>query len=215
MASAHGFRVILLMLVTVVGGYGVASTIAEATSVERPEFAQGAGPARAAPEWLTMVRPFRSDLESNHALAAALSAAQRGESNVGGRADNQAERSRLIRSLAVAPIDAGLWLALAQLEFQHDPTGPDGIEALKMAYFTGPNEQQLMAARLDTATRFDALADPDMAEFARGDVRLMLTRAPQKAALKAAFRRASDRGKAFLSEAIRAIDPAFLATLRG
>ena len=48
------------------------------------------------------------------------------------------------------------------------------IEALKMAYFTAPNDARLMAVRLDLATSFDALADPDVRELARGDVRLIL-----------------------------------------
>ena len=90
------------------------------------------------------------------------------------------------------------------------------VEALKLAYFTAPNDARLMPIRLDTATSFDALADPDLKELVRGDVRLMVTRQPAlKPAVVSAYRRASNLGKAFLEESVRSIDPQFLAILRG
>ncbi len=118
------------------------------------------------------------------------------------------------RVLAFAPYDAGLWLSLALLEMQRDPNSPATVEALRMSYLTAPNDARLMAARLDVATRSEALVDPDLQEFALGDVRIMLTRSPgQKEAVVAAYRRASSRGRAFLDEAARSIDSAFLPTL--
>ena len=73
-----------------------------------------------------------------------------------------------------------------------------------------------MPLRLDTATLFNALADPDVKELARGDVRLMVTRQPGlRNAVVAAYRRASSLGKSFLEEAVQSVDPAFLPTLRG
>jgi hypothetical protein len=47
------------------------------------------------------------------------------------------------------------------------------IEALKMSYLTARNDAGLMAVRLDLATSSNALADPDVRELARGDVRLI------------------------------------------
>ena len=67
-----------------------------------------------------------------------------------------------------------LWLALALLRAQRNPADPMLIEALKMAYFTAPNDARLMAVRLDLATSSNALADPDVRELARGDVRLIV-----------------------------------------
>jgi hypothetical protein len=85
-----------------------------------------------------------------------------------------------------------------------------------MTYLTAPNEAELMPVRLNAATRFDALVDPDLRELVQGDVRLMLTRQPdQKAAVVSAYRSASKRGKAFLEDAIQMIAPTFLTTLRG
>ena len=90
------------------------------------------------------------------------------------------------------------------------------IEALKMSYFTAPNDARLMAVRLDLATSSNALADPDVRELARGDVRLILLRRPElRPAVASAYRHASTLGKAFLDDAIRSVDPSFLAALRG
>jgi hypothetical protein len=73
-----------------------------------------------------------------------------------------------------------------------------------------------MPVRLDTATLFDALVDPDLKELVRGDVRLMLTRQGDLGkAVVAAYQRASSQGKAFLTEAVQSIDPSFLPALRG
>ena len=85
-----------------------------------------------------------------------------------------------------------------------------------MSYFVAPNEMKLMPIRLDAATLFDALADPNLKELARGDVRLMVTRQRERRAFViSAYRRASSRGKAFLQEAVQSIDPSFLPALRG
>ncbi|MCK1396173.1 hypothetical protein [Bradyrhizobium sp. 1] len=204
----------------VLGCYDLASVASELSAIPRPAFpsdpAKITAPAGEVPAWLEAVPLFRSDLEGNHALIAALQAIQRGNAASGAAADSTRARLRVRQALSAAPCDADLWLALALLESQHDPSGPALLEALKMTYFTAPNDARLMPVRLDTATLFDALIDPDLAELARGDVRLMLTRqADLKAAVVQAYRRASKQGKGFLDQAIKAIDPSFVATLRG
>ena len=131
-------------------------------------------------------------------------------------ARNDEARARIKSALSIAPYDAELWLVLALLQAQRDPRDPALTEALKMAYFTAPNDARLMPLRLDTATLSNALADADVKELARGDVRLMITRQPGlRNAVVAAYRRASGLGKSFLEEAVQSIDPAFLQTLRG
>lgn len=219
MNSVTYVRICLMILGLALGCYGFASAAAELIAVPRPAFP--ADPTRMAlsddaPGWREAVPLFRSDLESNHALVAALQTIQRGKPGGGASPDNMRARSRVKQALSMAPYDAELWLALALLESQHDPSGPAMLEALKMTYFTAPNDTRLMPVRLDTATRFDALFDPDLAELARGDVRLMLTRhADLKTAVVQAYRRASKQGKGFLEQAVKAIDPSFVATLRG
>ncbi|WP_342733683.1 hypothetical protein [Bradyrhizobium sp. B117] len=218
MKSAVGFRVVLIVLALILGCYGVASTVAELDTAVRPTFPNDpsniSAPAGAASVWPGGIPLFRSDLKSNHALIVTLQAIQHGVT-LTGSAEGDRARSRAVRTLSAAPYDAELWLAMALLEAQRDPNGPGVIEALKMAYFTGPNDLRLLPMRLDTATAGDALIDPDLADLAQGDVRLMLTRLPEmKSSLELSYRRASKRGRAFLEQAVQTIDPTFLATLR-
>lgn len=213
-------RICLITLGLALGCYGLVSAAAELSALPRPAFPSDptrmAPPAGEVPDWLPAVPLLRSDLESSHSLIAALQTIQRGKPGSGASSDNMRDRSRVKRALSLAPYDAELWLALALLESQHDPSGPAMLEALKMTYFTAPNDTRLMPVRLDTATQFDALIDPDLAQLARGDVRLMLARqAELKTAVVLAYRRASKRGKEFLEQAVKAIAPSFVATLRG
>jgi hypothetical protein len=223
MNSLSTFRIILVTLALSIGSYAFASTLAQLGSMDRLPFptdlAKITSPsAGEVPGWLQSVSPFRSDLEGNHALIAALQAIQSGRKKPAGgeSAEHAGARARVKQTLSVAPYNAELWLALAMLQAQRDPHDPVLVEALKMAYFTAPNDARLMPLRLDIATLFDALADPDVKELARGDVRLMVTRQPElKAAVISAYRRASSLGKAFLEEAVQSIDPSFLTKLRG
>ncbi len=220
MISSSRTPVILVVLALTTGCYGAASLVAEATAMDRPEFPKD--PSRSNPlsssggEWLGWVFPFRSDLEANQVLAVALNAIAKGKPGGSVVAGDEPLQTRLKRTVAFAPYDAGLWLSLALLEKQRDPNSPATVEALRMSYLTAPNDARLMPARLDAATGSDALVDPDLREFALGDMRIMLTRSHgQKDAVVTAYRRASSRGRAFLGEAIQSIDPAFLPALRG
>jgi hypothetical protein len=217
------FRVMLVTLGLVVGVHAAASTLAELSSLDRAPFPSdpakiNSPSAAAVPGWLEIISPFRSDLESNHALILALQTLQSGSerSTPEESARNAGTQARAKQTLSVAPYHPELWLALALLKARKNPRDPMLIEALKMSYFTAPNDARLMAVRLDLATSSNALADPDVRELARGDVRLILLRRPElRPAVASAYRRASTLGKAFLDDAIRSIDPSFLAALRG
>jgi hypothetical protein len=214
MNSSNTIRAVLIGLALFIGVYGLAVPVAGMIASERPKFPsdpqQVLTPSPAMPRWASLLAPFNSAVLSSQALNLAFQAIQHGP---GGETD--LARSQLTNALSRVPYDAELWLALALLEAQRDPSGPATVEALRMAYFTAPNEAELMPVRLDMATRFDALADPDLRELVQGDVRLMLTRQPdQKAAVVSAYRRASNRGKAFLEKTIQTIAPTFVAALR-
>jgi hypothetical protein len=223
MTSLSPFRVVLVALALVLGSYACASALAELGSLDRPAFPMDPRKFNASslgepPGWLQAVSPFRSDLEANLALITAIRALQsaREKATAVNGGEYTLALTRVRQSLSVAPYDPELWLALALLQAQRDPRDPVVTEALKMSYFTAPNDARLMPVRLDMATLSDALADPDVKELVRGDVRLMLTRQPDmRAAVVLAYRRASRLGKAFLEESIQSIDPPFLSMLRG
>lgn len=223
MKSLSSLRIVLVALALILGTYAFASAMAELGSLDRPAFpsepAKITSPSTGeVPGWLETVSPFRSDLEANHTLIAALQAVQSAKQRpaTGAPAENARARARVRRTLSIAPYNAELWLALALLQLQSDPHDPTLVEALKMAYFTAPNDARLMPVRLDIATSFDALGDPDVKELVRGDIRLMVTRRPElRSAVISAYRRASSLGKAFLQEAVQSIDPSFVPVLRG
>src|SRR5262249_7466724 len=126
------------------------------------------------------------------------------------------ESAALRGALSLSPHDAQLWLALAAREVARDPDGPAGIEPLKMAYFTAPNDAHLMGTRLEVATRMSDPVDTQLRLLVEGDLRLMLTRQPdQGAAVLAAWRRASPRGKALIEDTVKPISPSLLRAMHG
>jgi hypothetical protein len=223
MTSLSRFRILLMALGVTIGSYAIASAIAELTALERTAFPADA--AKISSRWTGGVpslpiplSPFGPELESNHALIAALQAIELGQQRPATvRSTKHADAlGRVRQMLSISPYNPELWLALALLQAQRDPHDPVVIEALKMAYFIAPNDARLMPVRIDLAGRFDALAIPDVKDLVRNDVRLIITYQPElKSAIVSAYRRASVLGKTFLEYAVESIDPSFLATLRG
>ncbi len=205
-----------------VGSYAIVSAVAEVTALGRITFPADAAEIAArwtadAPSLLGTRSAFGSELESNHALIAALQTIESGQQRLTIlRSIAPDALGRVRRTLSISPYKPELWLALALLQVQRDPYDPVVVEALKMAYFVAPNDARLMPVRIDMAARFDALALPDVKDLVRNDVRLILIRRPaSRSALVSAYRRASKLGKAFLEDAVESIDPSFLSTLRG
>jgi hypothetical protein len=222
MSSLNIFRIAVVAISLTIGVYSLASILAELSSA-RPRFpsdpSKVISPAgEEVPNWPNSISPFRSDLDGSYALSVALHALQsRKEKSATGIAEENVRAEATVkRALSIVPYDSELWLALALLQAQRDPHNSEAVEALKMSYFVAPNNPQLMPVRLDTATSFDALSDPDLKELVRGDLRLMLSQKTDlRPAVISAYRRASTLGKKFLEESIQSIDPAFAPTLRG
>jgi hypothetical protein len=223
MTFVSRFSILLTALALTIGFYAIASAIAEMTALERTAFPADAATIRSpwtgeVPSLLATLSPFRSELESNHALVTALQAIESGrqKSATVRSAEHADALDRVRRTLSISPYNPELWLALALLQAQRDPHDPVVVEALKMTYFTAPNDARLMPARLDIAGRFDALAIPDVKDLVRNDVQLIMTRRPElKPAIVSAYRRASNLGKSFFLDAVQSIDPSFVPTLRG
>ena len=217
------FRILLTASALTIGFYAIASAIAEMTALERTAFPADAAKINSpwagdVPSSLATLSPFRLELESNHALIAALQAIESGRKKPATvrSAEHANALVRVRQTLSISPYNPELWLALALLQAQRDPHDPVLVEALKMAYFTAPNDAQLMPVRLDIAGRFDALAIPDVRDLVRNDIQLIMTRRPKlKPAIVSAYRGASDLGKTFLQDAVQSIDPSFVPTLRG
>ena len=73
----------------------------------------------------------------------------------------------------------------------------------------------LIPARLAVVCASPAIADAELKNLARGDIRLILTRRPDlRPSIADAYRRGSAAGKAYLDEVVQALDPGFAASLR-
>jgi hypothetical protein len=222
MNSANRFRVAAIVVAVLTAGYAFASLFSEMFSVRQPVLSTG--PSKIAvqsipptAQWAAFVSPFRTDLEANYALAQALAALRpdKGALSAAQVQQNVNAQADVKRVLKAAPHNSRLWLALALLQTQRKSGDRQTIEALKMSYFTAPNDAQLMPLRLYTAAVSEALSDADLGELARGDIRLMLLRqAELKASVLSAYRAGSDVGRKFIEDAVRSIDPQYVALLR-
>jgi hypothetical protein len=147
------------------------------------------------------------------AQAAQTSASQTSAAQASASAD--AERAAL-RAARLAPHDARAWLLLAAAASRPDRLNRDVGEPLKMSYYTGPDEPELMALRIRVATRSDAIDDGDLQVLVAQDLRaIALRRHELKPAVVAAYRYAVPAGKQFIEATLAKVDPAFLAALRG
>jgi len=124
-------------------------------------------------------------------------------------------REVAVRALAFAPHDARIWLVLAGIDSRFDWISRNMAADLRMSYYTGANETDLIPLRLLLAVRSDALSERDFQQLVRHDVNTIVTRKPElKPAILAAYRDALPIGQQFLEETLAEIDPVLLARLR-
>jgi hypothetical protein len=96
-----------------------------------------------------------------------------------------------------------------------DRRGRESDGALRMSYYTGPNELALMPLRLSIAARSNAIGDADLQLLVGQEIRTILTRKPElKPWIVLAYRNASPEGKAFFESTVGALDPVLLTALR-
>lgn len=221
MIAGYKFRVSAVVMGFIMMIYASATLVSDILSSARPAFPADpshiAAPAiGASDEWAALISPLRGPVEANYAMLRGLQALGSGKTPAEQAVLNSGAQGAAREALVLSPSDAQIWLVLAMLQSRVDPRSPKVVDELMMSYFTAPNDAALMPVRLDTATQFGAVANPDLAELARGDVRLILTRRPDlRVAISNAYRRASAEGKTFLEKAIGALDPQFLAMLQG
>jgi hypothetical protein len=117
--------------------------------------------------------------------------------------------ARLGHAIDDAPHQSGTWLLLAGLAARHPMPNLDPVEALKMSYYTGASEQELMPLRLRIALQSKAFDDPEVQHFVSQDLRLALARQHRSTVIEA-YSAASPAGKSFIEHIVREIDPELL-----
>jgi len=123
-------------------------------------------------------------------------------------------RSKLDRAVHYAPDQPGAWLLLAGLASRYRWSRLDPAEAMKMSYYTGPSELQLIPLRLLVTAQLENLNDEELLQLARRDIRLLLVHQGRPAVIQA-YQSATPAGKLFIEQAIGEIDPTFVEPLRG
>ena len=126
------------------------------------------------------------------------------------------------RSALLAPHSSRTWLLIATLQGLGS-VGETGAEALKMSYLTSPAAVDVIAVRLGIFAVSAAIADPELKDLARGDIRLILTRrSDMKDAIVRAYRRGSPDAKTYIDEVVQPLgamlrcsrDPELAASLQ-
>jgi len=116
-------------------------------------------------------------------------------------------------ALKRAPHQSGVWLFLAALTSRHPSQGFNPAEALRMSYYTGSSERDLMSLRLRLMAHLDAFGDGELQQFASWDLRSLIAR-KQTTAIAEAYREASAAGKRFIEQTVADIDPSLVETVR-
>jgi hypothetical protein len=220
MPSQTTFRLVTLAFAIVLGAQCIWLLLAELTrpGVNRlpmdPQSAALAAKQRNDATWAAGIGAIRGDLwaESAYTYSDLLWA---NSSNSSENSPSLAlARGRLDRAVRYSPDQPSAWLLLAGLASRYRWSKPDPAEALKMSYYTGPSELQLMPLRLLVTVQLDELNDSELQFLARRDLRLLFAHRGKPVIIQA-YQSATPAGKHFLEQAIGEIDPSFVAPLRG
>lgn len=122
-------------------------------------------------------------------------------------------RASLGHALKDAPHQSGAWLLLAGLASRYPSPSSNVTAPLKMSYYTGPSEQDLVPLRLRIAAHSSDLTDFEIRQFITRDLRLLLA-SRRQSAIVAAYDGASPAGKRFIEEAVGDIDPSAVKLLQ-
>jgi hypothetical protein len=122
-------------------------------------------------------------------------------------------RVALERALYHAPAQPGAWLLRAGLALRYPSVGLDAVESLKMSYYTGPTELDLIPLRLRLTALSNMTNDAEMQQFLRRDLRLLLAR-KQQSAIADAYNGAAPPGKRIIERTLDEIDHRAAESLR-
>lgn len=154
----------------------------------------------------------RGDLWAVSALARAALM----ENDPAANSDSVKLRKHLVQALLYAPYQPKVWLKLAQLADQFKWTGYSTLALLKMVYYTGASDIDLVPPRTKLALRLDdAVADVEIRDLVKRDIEMILRRSPELSpALVKGYRSATPAGRALVDSVVARLEPNFLGALR-
>jgi hypothetical protein len=159
--------------------------------------------------WAARIGAIRGDLWADLAFTYADLMWRDGR----GGADLMQAQLSVNHAVTASPHQSSVWLLLAALASRYQLPGIDAKEAIRMSYYTGPSELQLMPLRLWTAVNSDAFSDIELRDSISREVRLLFSH-QQKSAIVAAYNASPSVGRQFIEQTIREIDPSAAESLR-
>lgn len=213
------FRGFTVVVALVLGAYclWVLSAELESPRVTRlptnPQDAARAATQRSDATWAARIGLVRGDLWATYAFAFAglLWTGSPGSSELTPTLERA--RARAERAIEYKPIQSDVWLLLAGLASRYGWTKPVPSEALRMSYYTGPNDRESMPLRASIAAQLPA-ADDELQRLARRELHILLTRGEKQSVMQA-YHSASPSGRRVIEEAVRQDDPDLLKSMGG
>ena len=214
------FRGAVLLFAFVLGCQAIWILTAEffrPSRIQFPATAQAATTASAnrnAAAWAALFGVVRGDLWAECAITYLDVLEHNQQRGDGGPDDKTLKRARDVdtRALTLAPYDARVWLVLAGINSR---LGKNTAAALRMSYYTGANEVELIPMRLHLAVNSQALVEKDFQQLVRHDIRAIVTRKPElEPVILEAYRDALPTGRSFLEETLKEIDPTLILMLQ-
>jgi tetratricopeptide (TPR) repeat protein len=157
---------------------------------------------------------MRGDLWASAAVSAAARAMFSGPQLGGASNASYAGALELAqRAAQLSPHDSRLWLVLADLRSLARPLSPDTSEALKLSYYTNPNDYDLAPRRLSVAARLSP--DQELQDAMQAEIQAIILKRPDlRDAIAAAYKDANGLSRQVFEATLEDVDPAFLAVIR-
>ena len=219
-SSSIYFRITLLILASLLAAHCTWLLLAEFSRPQLDGLPLDAASAAAASKdrdpalWAASIGAIRGDLWAVSAFTYAGLAI--GDNGAGTRSATDPAVARLRASvehaLDTAPTQSAVWLLRTSFALRYPSESWIPLEALRMAYYTGPSDQRTVPLRLRLAARADGFNDIEIKEFATRDIRMLLA-TKQYGAIAVAHDLASNSGKQFIEQTVRDIDPSAIEKL--
>jgi hypothetical protein len=118
------------------------------------------------------------------------------------------------RAVRLSPANSPVWLLLADLASRYRWEAPKPMETIKMAYYSGPNEDALIPLRLVMSARLDDATDAEFERLFRSDVETVLMSRPNlKPAVVSAYSQGTPQARHLIQDVAGQIDSAFAQSL--
>jgi hypothetical protein len=118
------------------------------------------------------------------------------------------------RAIRLSPANSSVWLLLTELALRYRWSAPNPIETIKMAYYSGAHEDELIPLRLLISARLDDSTDPELERLLRSDVESALMYRPNlKPAVLSAYNQGTAQARHVIQGVASQIDSSFAQSL--